>query len=72
MSTDPVDLNAPLRELVEIKTHLYAIGKTLVSVCDLLNTQIDLMRGIDPWKATTTSTTTPKATKTAKPAAKTK
>jgi len=51
-----------------------------VNVCDLLENQIDLMRGIDPWKAKTTdattskaaSTTAPKATKTAKPPAKTK
>jgi hypothetical protein len=58
--------------LVEIKTHLYAIEKILVSVCDLLGTQIDLMRGVDPFKAKTTDTTTSKANKTAKPAAKTK
>jgi len=51
-----------------------------VNVCDLLENQIDLMRGIDPWKAKTTdattskaaNTTAPKATKTAKPPAKTK
>jgi len=70
MSSDPVDLNAPLRELVEIKSHLYAIEKLLVAVCGLLNDQIDLMRGIEPWKPA--NTTTPAATKTAKPAPKTK
>jgi len=72
MSTDPIDLNAQLRELVEIKSHLYAIENLLMSVCGLLNTQIDLMRGEDPWKPKTTGTTTPPATKTTKPPAKTK
>jgi hypothetical protein len=72
MSSDPVDLNAPLRELVEIKSHLHAIENLLMSVCGLLNDQIDLMRGEDPWKPKTTATTPPQATKTTKPTQKTK
>jgi hypothetical protein len=72
MSTDPVDLNAPLREMVEIKAHLHAIEHFLANICELLDEQIDLMRGVERYKVDTTKTTAPKATKTAKPAAKTK
>jgi hypothetical protein len=80
MSSDPIDLNAPLREMVEIKSHLIVIERSLSNIYELLDEQVALMRGVERYKvdatgaivSKTTNTTTSKATKTAKPAAKTK
>jgi len=72
MSTEPVDLNAPLRALADISINLRVIQNMLMAIREILQDQTDLMRGTDRWKTTTTKPTTSKATKTAKPPAKTR